>query len=184
MRKYTAVFFIAALTLFGSLAVAQQQDSSLADVVKQHKTPKKAARVITNEDIPSRTDGDPAPAASAIGTAAISSAATESKTDDSKDAKGGMSDKTKDDKAEKKDSPEVAALKTRLDQLNKDVDNMKFSIKGMETQLSNENDGERRSILENAINSRTSSLQHTILEREEVTGKLQDLQKPKSDQSE
>lgn len=175
-------FLCIALVIFlGGLAFAQQQDTSLADVVRQHKTIKKAARVITNDDIPSRADND-----SDLTPAAANSADSGSmvaKADDSKDAKSETpSDKAKDDKAEKRDSPEVAALKSRLNQLNKDVDNLHFDIKGMETQLSNENDDERRTILRNAIKNRNFSLQQTVLEREDVTGKLQELQKPKTDQ--
>ena len=176
-RKLFLCLFL--VTALGGVAFAQQQDTSLADVVRQHKTTRKAARVITNDDIPSRPD-DSASTPAATGSADANAAA---KADDSRDAKSeAPADKARDDKAEKKDSPEVAALKSRLDQLNKDADNLHFDIKGMETQLSNENDDERRTILENAIKNRNFSLQQTVLEREDVTGKLQELQKPKTDQ--
>jgi hypothetical protein len=172
--KRIALVCVVLLTVLGGIAIAQ--DVSLGDVVRQQKPSKKAAHVITNDDLPLRSDDN---SASSDASAAPDEAATaDSKVKDAKDASA-SSDKPNDDKTAKEDSPEVKAVKSRLDQVNTDIAHLQENRKGVETQLANENDDERRAILENVIKNQTFSLEHGQVERDELNEKLKDLQKPK-----
>jgi hypothetical protein len=156
-----------------SFAVAQNNQMPLGDVVKQPKPAKKASRVITNEEIPSRPEEPSQPAASgssnAGGASADASGATAS-TGGKADAKPASG---------KEDSPEVAAIKARLKEVMSDELNLSSSIKDTEAAINREPDYSRRDVLSNILASQKKSLERRQSERADLRGKLDQAQKPR-----
>ena len=157
-------------------AVAQQQQTPLGDVVRQNKPVKKASRVITDEDMPSH----PQPAAvSASVSGDTASAVTDAKpADEAKDAKPAPKAAKEDASADKpKESAEVTAMKSRLQELDKDIPNLQHMVQGTEEAVMNAEDDDRRQIFENALKNHRYSLQHAMQEKEDLTQKLEEAKK-------
>lgn len=154
-------------------AAAQQQQTPLGDVVKQNKPARKAARVITDEDMPSHPQpAEPAPSAAAD---TGSAASTDTAAKPSEDAKDPKAAKPADEKS--KDSAEVLAIKSRLKELDMDIPNLQRMLKGTDDAAVNSADPERRAIFENASKNHRYSLQHAMNEKQELNDKLQELKK-------
>ncbi len=157
------------LLLLGAtaVAVAQSNQASLGDVARQAKPTKKAARVITNEDIPSRPEEVAQPAAG-------SSSGSGAPSDATKD--GGATSDTKADAKEKPagkdDSPEVAAMKGRLKEVQSDELNLESAIKDIEANIAKEQDSERRDVLYNMLANRKKSLESRKAEKAELRAKI------------
>jgi hypothetical protein len=174
-RKELITFFVVVIS--AGIAAAQQQQTPLADVVRQNKPTKKAARVITNEDIPSR----PEPIQPEASSTAVSSVATEATDATKPSEKDSAKESTEAKPAEKvpEDSAEVAAIKSRLKELDTDISGLQKNVEGAEKGLHEIEDPERRQLIENAMKNRQYSLNRALAERTELTQKLDDLKKPK-----
>lgn len=160
---------MAGVVLIGGSLYAQQQ-TPLGDVVKQNKPTKKASRVITDEDMPSHPEPAPEPAitgaalSSEKGSAVADGAA---KADDKKPAAAA-------DKSAKVDSPEVTAMKSRVKELDSDINHMQRMLKGTEDASVNDPDPERRAIFENVSKNHRYSLQHAMDEKAELNKKIEE----------
>jgi hypothetical protein len=157
---------IAALIMFGSILMSQEQPKPLGDVVRQNKPTKKATRVITDEDMPSH----PQPAAA-------TSTVPAKPAEESKDAATSKDAKETADAKEAKESPEVAQMKSRMKELDMDIPNLQRMLKGTEEAISTAPDEERRAIFENAYKNHRYSLQHAIAEKEELTKQIEEAKK-------
>jgi hypothetical protein len=169
---------IAALMMFGSLLMSQEQPKPLGDVVRQNKPTKKATRVITDEDMPSHPQPAPAPAAANIAQPATDESGAKQATDPSKDDK--TPDKTPDSEVSKeksKDSPEVQAMKSRVKELDGDINHMQRMLQGTEDASVNDPDPERRKIFENVSKNHRYSLDRAQAERAELNKKIEEAQK-------
>lgn len=174
--KLFLVLPIAAITFCASLGMAQQ--TSLGDVVRQNKPTKKAARVITNEDIPSR------PEEAAVPSAANAMAAKTAEAGATGDAAAKPDDKARDGKeakpaerSGKQDSSDTAAMKSRVKQLDNDIAGLTQGIKDGDKAIANEDDPQRREILENMQRSREHNLERSMAEREDIVKRLDDAAK-------
>lgn len=164
-----------ALSVVG--CAAAQQQTPLGDVVRQNKPVKKASRIITDEDMPSHPQPAAAPVASSSGDAAATM--TDAKpADDAKDAKPSAKDTKEDASTNKpKESAEVTAMKSRLQQLDMDIPNLQHMVKGTEEAAMNAADDDRRQIFENALRNHRYSLQHAMQEKEDLSKKLEEAKK-------
>lgn len=153
---------IAFFSLAG-MAMAQ----SLADVAKQ-KPQKKASRVITNDEIPSRPDLAEPPKAS---TAATSSDAAEpANAKDAKDAK----DKPQAQAAAGKDedSPELKAMQKQLDDMKVNMAERKQRTEELREKVKNETDEYRRNLGPTLLAARELDLQTMKQESEDLQKKI------------
>lgn len=132
MRK----FFLAALLLCVAGAFAQDQPSSVADAAKQ-KPQKKARRVITNDDIPSKPEPEPA--------------AQESKKDDAAEP---VADETAKTDAEKSAAPDnsdpVNSAQNKVDGIKVRLDSVQQQIAETEKKMDSATDDQVRDALRSA----------------------------------
>jgi hypothetical protein len=176
--KISRLITLVAAVLCAGAAFAQQQQTSLGDVVRQNKPTKHATRVITDDDMPSRPQASEPPtqvSATAVASGESTDAAKPAEKDAAKDAK-----EAKPAEKPKDDSAEVAAMKSRVKQLDTDIEGLQRTIEGAKRGLKEIDDPERRQIIENAMKNREYSLRHAQTEREDLTKKLEDASKPKS----
>jgi hypothetical protein len=179
MMKRSHLITLIAVVISAGVAVAQQQQTPLGDVVRQNKPTKKAARVITDEDMPSRPQPSQPESPSSSGLApAVATDAAEAPKSTDKDAAKESKESKPADKANE-DSAEVAAIKSRLKELATDIDGLQKNVQGAERGLREIDDPERRQIIENSMKNRQYSLNRALAERAELTQKLEDAKKPK-----
>jgi hypothetical protein len=171
MKPFHGVMF-SALLLSGVMSVAQQQQPSLGDVARQPKPNKKATRVITNDDIPSRPQQDAA--------SSHSSGAAVTSADAPKPGEAPAEEKDNAEAAKpgKEDSAEVAAMKQRLKELDSDEENLTTSLSRAEGLANSADDEERREVFEHIMAKKRESLQRTKAERAEINQKLAEQKKP------
>jgi hypothetical protein len=144
-------FFLSALVLaVAGGCMAQSQPQSLADVVKEKKTAKKAVLVLSDEDLPppsatladDDTDKDSGPAAAEKTTDSKTDSAAKSKEQDSKTA----------DSADAKDK-KTKELKQKLAFYKQREDVWKNSIQHYEELLANETSDFRRQAYQDALDN-------------------------------
>lgn len=157
-------FALSVVLLSGVIAAAQQQPS-LGDVVRQDKPKKKAARVITDDDMPAR-----APEASPSGEVGRGNA--DNKPADASDEKA-----AKDSKQRKLDPGEVNALKQRLGEIDSDEKNLTSHIGELEKAASNEDDPVRRQGILHMLERGRASLERERNERSDINKKLEEQKK-------
>ncbi len=170
--KRIGIFGLMLLGL-SAVAVAQDNQVSLADVVRQQKPTKKASRVITNDEIPSRPEEPATPdttANSASGTANAPATGTVAA------ATPGAAASGKPAAAANGDSPEVAAIKGRLKEVTADELNLSSTIKDIQAHLNMEEDRDRRAVLSNMLQNQKRSLELRQNEKMELRRKLDDAQ--------
>lgn len=167
--------FLSAVLLSGLCALAQQQEPALGDVVRQSKPAKKASRVITNEDIPSRPQQEKAPASSVAAktTPAAASAPEQPLTQEKADVKPTP--------PANEDSEEVTAMKQRLKQLDGDLKDLSAQASRAEELAKAEKDPDRRDVLEHVAEKQRESLARSKAEQSGLNKKLEEQQK-KSEQ--
>lgn len=163
-------FALSILLFSGATLVAQQQQLSLGDVVRQDKPKKKAARVITDDDMPSRPP-ESAPAASTTSGAGADVSAKPGEASGEKTAAGAKSGKP--------DSTEVAEMKHRLIELASDEKGLTSRIGSLEEAASKEQDPSRREIINHQLERTRNSLERARYERGEINKKLEDQKKNK-----
>ncbi|HEY2168166.1 MAG TPA: hypothetical protein VGJ30_00960 [Candidatus Angelobacter sp.] len=144
MKKF--LLAMSTVLVVGHIGVAQSAPESVAEVAKQSKTERKAVKVFTDEDLPARSSGADANAATAASVPSGMSKSTESPAAPSAKKEDG---KTAD--RQSKTSPAVAELKKKLDSYQQERDNWKSSAKRYETMLANETIEFRREMYQDAI---------------------------------
>jgi hypothetical protein len=147
-------------TLISLTATLSGQSS--VDEARKAKPTKKATRVITDDDIPSRpvveTPTNPSEDGKASGTEGAQKSAPQDR-----DAKA-SEQKDKDEDRATTPSAKIADLKS-------DEANLTRGIQELQTALDKEEDPGRREALENMITNRTKSLNRTKAEREQLQAK-------------
>ncbi len=176
MTRKLIVVVISAV-LLGVLAQAQ----SLGDVAKQ-KPAKKAARVVTNDDIPSRPVEEPKPAADSpkAGDAGDTAKPDSDKPKEGEEAKA---DDAKDNAEE--DSPEVAALKKKLADLKDGIASRTKRTDAYREQLKTETDDARFKMQSDILAAMELDLKRLDKEKQDMENelaKLKDKQKPAASQ--
>jgi len=132
---------------------------------------KKAARVITDEDLPSGSSssrGSPAgpqPASTSEEPASSSSASSSAPTPAPKS------------KTPKSDNPQLAALQSRLDELQSDQTNLVNGNDSLKQDLAKEEDPKRREVLQNMLTNRQRSLERAKSEESDINRKIDALKK-------
>jgi hypothetical protein len=141
----------------------QSQRPSLAEVAKQKSTTKKAKRVITNDDIPSR----PPEAASAPASGASGAAAAETgKAEGPKTA------------APAKDAKQLEQMKEKLDLVKNSQEAAKSTIERYEQQVANEPDERRREMFQGILDGAKRRQEALAKERSELETSIAAGQKP------
>ncbi|MCU1220822.1 MAG: hypothetical protein JWN42_2019 [Candidatus Angelobacter sp.] len=145
MKKYSYMTVIFLLTA-GGACVAQSDQPSLGDLAKQHRQEKKAAKVLTNDDVASVTPDTQAQAAKADNAHSAASSAPDAAAKSPEKAK----DTAKNTSAPK-DPPEVAELKQKLDSYKMEQEGWKRTAKKYEDLLATETSEFRRQTYEEAL---------------------------------
>jgi hypothetical protein len=161
VKVITCLF--AALVLCATCSFAEPQGA-------QPSTKKKATRVITDEDLqstsssshqqPPAAEPDTASEKSSSSSAATSSAPASAKTNTAKS-----------------DNPQLAALQSRLDELDTDEANLAKGNASLREDLAKEQDAGRREVLQNMLNNRVRSLDRARSERSDINRKIETLKK-------
>jgi hypothetical protein len=149
-----ALFFL----MTAGICLAQSEQSSLGDLARRYRGGKKTAKTFTNEDVattrPSASVDSPssggAPAPSSSGATAGSSAKTDTKADTKKD---------EPTTAASKDTPDVAALKSKISSYKAEQDGWKRSAKRNEDLLANETSDFRRQMYQDALEGDKNNIQ-------------------------
>ena len=162
---------LSALLLSGIAALAQQAQPSLGEVVRQQKSAKKAARVITNEDIPSRPQQDVTPSPSSAKTV---SSADAPKPEVPQEERG----EAKAAKTDKEDTAGLAAMKQRLQELDNDEKDLASQVSRAEGLAKAEEDPARREVLQHVVTKQRESLEKAKAERSAINQKLDEQKKP------
>jgi hypothetical protein len=160
--KFKHICFFAALILSTAWMFAEPQAT-------QSTPKKKAARVITDDDLPSTSSS-------------TRQGASEPAATTEKPASSGLSNSgtaTPASKTQKNDNPQVAALQARLDELNSDEANLINGNESLKQDLAKEEDPERREVFQNMLTNRLRSLERTRSERSDINQKIDTLKKKK-----
>ena len=159
---------IALVVLSATVVLAQQPVGDAAAKAK----PKKASRVITDDDFPQRSsESQPSAARSEERPTSASdkAAASESKAD-------GNGAKSTDKKGS---DTALEAMQSRLQELESDETNLTNGNKNLEEKIANEEASGRREVLENMLANRKRSLERTKSERSDIARQIEALKKKK-----
>ena len=153
-------------TAFCSLA-GMAMAQSLADIAKQ-KPEKKATRVITNDEIPSRPDPVETPKTPATTTSSEAAEPTDGK--DAKDAK----DKPQAEAAAGKDgdSAELKAMQKQLDDMKVNMAERQQRTEELREKIKNETDEYKRNLAPTLLAARELDLQTMKQETEDLQKKI------------
>ncbi len=171
-----------ALFLAASAALCQENSVPLGDVVRQNKPIKKAARVITNDDLPQRAEPDSAPPS----TGATSTASTTAP-----DASGGANPSGSPANGKTAEAPSVggkqesgkaAELKAQLADIKSEQSGLENAIKEAEGKLAAEQDPARQEELAAMIKRMNASLENRKSRSAEIKSQLDQLQPAKTNQ--
>ncbi len=169
---------LVALMLLGltGLAMAQKEQVSLGDVVRQQKATKKASHVYTNEEIPSRPEEPATP-----DTSATPSGGAAPGTDAAAKPTGTVATPGDAKAAGAKDeNPEVAAIKGRLKEVTTDELNLNSTIRDIQAHIAQEQDSDRRRVLTNMLENQKKSLALRLEEKSDLQKRLADAQQKKN----
>lgn len=165
--RYVRLVFLMIFAGSALVAVAQQSNTPLGDVVK-HKSTKKASRVYTNEDFPSK-DTSSSEGAEKEDTSEPSAESSTASTAEDNAAPSG--------KKKENESPEILSLKTRLAEVDKDELNLKASIRDIQENIEKEEDPDRRDVLENMLAHQKQSFEKSQSERATIMKRLEEYKK-------
>ena len=144
-------FILAAMSFLfmtGGACFAQSGQPSLADLARSRPSPKKASRVITNDDIATSSPQS----GSEQGTSQTAPAAPDSATATSSDTKPAEKKVgAQSNSSISKDSPAVAELKKKLDNYKEEQEGWKRAAKRYEDLLAAETDSFRRQMYQDAL---------------------------------
>lgn len=155
----------AAFCSVAGMATAQ----SLADIAKQ-KPEKKATRVITNDEIPSRPDPVETPKTPATTTSSEAAEPTDGKAPDGKDAK----DKPQAQATAGKDgdSAELKAMQKQLDDMKVNMAERQQRTEELREKIKNETDEYKRNLGPTLLAARELDLQTMKQESEDLQKKI------------
>src|SRR6185369_12765886 len=146
-----------------SLATAQ----SLADVAKQ-KSPKKATRVITNDEIPSKPEAVDPPKATSSANATSSEAQEVTDGKDPKDKPQAQATKDKDE-----DSAELKAMQKQLEDMKSNMSERQQRTEELREKVKNETDEYKRNLGPTLLAARELDLQTMKQETEDLQKKIE-----------
>lgn len=167
MRKGSMLLVLLSLTLGTSLAFSQ----TVADAAKA-KPAKKASRVITNDDIPSKPPEEPKQTQSGAAAASTSDAAEEKPT-----AKPEGESTPKENS-----SPEVQELEKQLTDLNNNIAARKKRTEEYREKMQNETDDHRREVQQEVLAAMEGDLQQMQKEGEDLQKKIDEKKSADKDQ--
>jgi hypothetical protein len=137
----------------------------------QSSPKKKAARVITDEDLPSSSSS------SHGSSAASQSAPTSEEPASSSSASSSTPAPAPKSNAPKSDNPQLAALQSRLDELQSDQANLVNGNESLKQDLAKEEDPKRREVLQTMLTNRQRSLERAKSEQSDINRKIDALKK-------
>ena len=134
---------------------------------------KKAARVITDEDLPSSSSSSRGSSAASVPASSSEEPASSSSASSSAPSPA----PAPKSKTPKSDNPVLAALQSRIDELQSDQANLVNGNESLKQDLAKEEDPKRREVLQNMLTNRQRSLARAKSEESDINRKIDALKK-------